>query len=1140
MKYLYMIGKNTKRVLSLLLVSTLFLGIALAGSENVSVQQGFTIKGKVTADTEKDGLPGVSVVIKGTSKGTVTGLNGDYTLDVPSGDVTLIFSFIGFQTQEIVVGERRTIDLVLIEDVTALEEVVVTALGISRQEKSLGYSVGKVSGSDMVRVVQENALNSLSGKVSGVQINSTGGTGSSVSMVIRGAKSLSNDNQPLFVVDGVPISNTLNNVTEFGSDNRVDFGNAMSDLNSEDIESVSVLKGPSAAALYGSRAGNGVVVITTKSGKKNKGLQVDVSSNTVFDVPYRYYNIQKKFANGYFSYVPSDFPDGYVMNIDPKLAAGCGIELDKGYYAIQWNSPLDANGSQIPTELVSHPNNVANFVQTGITTTNSASVSNNTERYNYRIGVTNMINRGIVPNSDLYRNNVSAATSLKMADNITLSSNINYSQNWSNNRPSGNRGTNPLQWAYAVPQNTDIRDLEQYWEPGNEGLVQRVPDVEQYNNPYYLAHEVNNSFDRDRIFGNLMLEWQIFSDISLMGRFSMDKFSERREGKISSGYTKEINGFYGLQNTSNYERNIDFLAKYSKRLNDFSFVVSAGGNMMYAKATSFSNSSKKGGSGLVIPNLFTIDNIVSGNLVYNSNWSEKVIRSVYAFANLGWRDMVYLDLTARNDWTSTLPPNDRSYFYPSASLSLLIDQMINMGDRVSLVKLRGGWAQVGNDTSPYQLIATYGNSGQWGDAVRLNKKGELLSPTLKPEIATSIEFGTDLGFFDHRLRFEGTYYEIENKNQIIPNVKQAGSSGYTSANINAGLIKSKGWEFTVGGVPVRNQSWMWDVSINITRNRTILKEIAPNVDKIQFWEDAKCGAWSYVGDEIGDIYDAEMLIVTDTNSPYYGYPIISSDAYEWQETKMESTKNRIGNYNPKFILGFQSTLSYKNFSLNWTIDWRNGGQFVSQTERYMAEDGSSQTHLDRLIHPGGRTGEELKNWLVANEDDLIKNGFHVVGGPTVEYGGFRESYGGTPVNDGCFVPGVIAITDDQGNVTYKENLGEEGTTLIQPYIGSYPWEFGKPSTFDADYVKLREISLTYQLPSKFLNKIKGIKGMAVSVYSRNIMLWTKAGIGVDPERAFQPEASTEGRRGIQMKQGIERYNVEPWVFPIGFKLNVTF
>ena len=1149
MKNKYLVITNIKRLLTTISFIGLISVTTWAGSGvpwlkeftgNSEAQQGNVVTGKVTSISDNTVLPGVSIVVKGTQKGTNTNSGGEYSIEVPGNNAVLVFSFIGFETIEVPVNGRKLVNVGMSEIIKALDEVVVTALGITRKEKSLGYSVGKVNGDALVRVTQENAINSLAGKVSGVQINSTGGTGSSVSMVIRGATSLSNDNQPLFVVDGVPIVNTLNNISGFGSDNRVDYGNAISDINSDDIESVSILKGPSAAALYGSRAGNGVVLITTKSGKKNKGVKVTISSNTVLDRPYKFFAVQKKFASGYFSFTPEDLPAGTIMRVNPAEAGGAGIQLDKEYFAVQWNSPRDANGVQIPTELVSHPDNVKNFVQTGITTTNSVSVSNNNEMMNYRIGVTNMSNRGIVPNSDLFRNNLTAATSIKVRENFTVSSNININNSWSNNRPSSNRGTNPLQWAYNVPQNTDILDLKQYWEPGKEGVVQRTPYNGTYENPYYLAYEVNNSFNRDRVFGNMKAEWQLTKDFSLMGRYSLDRFTETRESKISPGYTKEPNnGTYGIQDIISYERNVDLLGTFAKQLNNFTLSFSAGGNSLYKKGSTISNSSLPG-AGLTVPDLYTVSNIKAGSLSYNSYWSQKAIYSVYALANLGWKDMIFLDLTARNDWSSTLPKENQSYFYPSASLSVLIDQMVDLGDRLDLLKIRGGWAKAGNDTDPYQLYNTYGNAGQWGDATRLAKSGQILTPNLKPEEATSKEIGIDVGIFKNRLRFEGTYYVVDNRNQILRNIPVASSTGSDAVNINAGLIESKGWEFMLGFTPVKTSNWNLDISVNFSRNRTMLLEISEGIDVIKFWEDANGGAWSYVGDEIGAIYDAEILTVTDESSPYFGYPIMSTIDYEWTQIQIQNTKNKIGNYNPNFIMGLQSALSYKGFSLNMTFDWRNGGQFISQTQRYMAEDGMSQIWLDNLINPGGRTGKELRDWLVENEDIYIKNGFHVVGGPTAEYGGFRENYSGVYVSDGTFVPSVVAIDNGENGVTYIENLGENNPIPYMPYIGSYAWGFAKPSLFDADFIKLREISFSYQVPRSFINRIGTIQDISVSVYSRNIMLWTKAKAGLDPERAFQAEGSTDGKRGTQFKQGIERYNLEPWVIPIGIKFDVTF
>lgn len=1124
-----------KQKLLLVLFFLLYQTMPALAKEDAKSNSWLTISGTVTDAQEETPLVGVTVMVKGSTQGTATDVDGKYQIEVAGPEDILVFSYIGFETQEIVVGNQTRIDIVMGENAETLNEVVVTALGLSRQEKSLGFSVERLEGEELTRVTQENVLNGLAGKVAGVTINSTGGAGSSVSMVIRGATSLSSDNQPLFVVDGVPLISTLNNVTEFGSRNPVDYGNAISDLNPDDIENISILKGPSAAALYGSRAGNGVVLITTKSGKKGEGVRVSVSSNTVFDQPFKFFDRQYQFAPGFFSFTPDDLPPGTVLTVNEAEGAGAGIELDKGYFAVQWNSPRDANGVQVPTELRSYPDNVKNFVQTGITSTNTVALSNSTNLMNYRLAYTNMTHRGIVPNSDLFRNNLTVSTNIQATDQLTVTANVNINSTGSNNRPASNRGTNPLEWAYKVPASTNILDLKDYWEPGQEGLQQRTPANGIYDNPYFLANEVNNSFNRDRIFGNVKANWQITPALSFFGRFSLDRFNEKRETKIAPSYTRETNnGAYGIVDLNNSEQNIDVLATYAPNLKNFTFSVSGGGNILYSQSSFISNSSKSS-VGLIVPNVYSVSNIKAGALDFNSARTEKAIYSVYGMANLGFKDMIYLDITARNDWSSTLPQENQSYFYPSVSLSVLANEMFDFGRQVGLVKLRGGWAKVGNDADPYQLYPTYGDIGQWGESTRLSKSGTILTPNLRPEEATSWEAGLDLSFFRNRLRFEGTYYEVENRNQIIRNIPIAASSGFDRININAGLISSRGWELGLGFTPLELPNFSWDINTNFTWNRTRLDALSDGIDILRFWSDAKGGAWTYVGDDIGDIYDAKVLTVEDPNSPYFGYPIIGGADLEWQDISAENTRNKVGNYNPDFILGFQNQIRYKNLTLSFTVDWRKGGQFISQTFRYMAEDASTQYWLDNLINPEGRTGQELRDWLVANEDQFIRNGFHVVGGPTAEYGGFPEDFSGVVVNDGYFIPGVVQLPDG----SYIENLGDNNPLPYLPYIVSYPWQFASPSLFDADFVKLRELSLSYQLPTNALRKLGNIRELSVSLYTRNVVLWTKAKIAIDPERAFQAESSS-GNRGTQFKQGIERYNVEPWVLPIGFRLNFTF
>ncbi|AWV97057.1 SusC/RagA family TonB-linked outer membrane protein [Arcticibacterium luteifluviistationis] len=1086
------------------------------------------VSGKVIDENNED-LVGANITIKGTTKGTITDVNGEYSIDVPNAETILTFSYIGYNVTEEVVGNRSVIDVALQQSLNSLQDVVVTALGLERNERTLGYAVAKVDGGEVTRVAQENVLNGMAGKVPGVTINSTGGTGSSVSMVIRGASSLNSDNQPLFVVNGVPISNTLNNISQIGGDNKVDYGNAISDLNPEDIENISILKGPSAAALYGSRAANGVVLITTKSGKGVRKTTVSISSSTVFDNPYKYLDFHTSNAIGVRPYTPDNNPyPGGILQIEEGSSAGNGPELDKGYKAIQWNSPLDANGNRIPTDLVSYKDNVANFVNTGITTTNTAAISNNTELMNYRVGFTNMLNNGLVPNSDLFRNNISVSSDVNAAKNLVFSTNVNVNRSWSNNRPSGNRGTNPLEAAYKVSPHINILELEDYWVPGQEGLRQLSQAEGEYNNPYFLANEVNNGFTRDRVYGNLKADWTIAPSLKLMVRYGVDQYSEQRETKIAPSYTNEIYGAYGLINLNRYESNADFLATYTKDISDLNVSVSVGGNTRYEKGNNTKNATRNGGSGLIVPGVFTLSNTASDNLDFSSYKYEKGVNSLYAMTTFGYKRQLYLDLTARNDWSSTLPKSEASYFYPSASVSAILNEMIPMGTAINMFKLRGGWAQVGNDTSPYQLISTLNNNGEWDGVPRLSVPGNLLTPDLKPEIATSWEIGADVSAFNDRLFLQATYYQVKNRNQIFE-ASLAPSTGYSSKKVNAGLIQGRGWEFQIGGTAVQKGNLKWDVSANITRSRTKILELAEGMDVFKLWSDSRGGAWTYLGEDIGDIYDRKLITVEDESSPYYGYPLLDEDG-SWQDISQNSARNKVGNFNPDFIAGLQSNLSYKGFSLNMSFDWRQGGDFVSQTYRYSESDLRTQRWLDLLINPGDRSGDVLRDYLVANADQFITDGINVVGGPGDSYGGYPFTYGVT-INDGVFNPGVIGVYEEGELVGYQENLGGEGTKII-PYADNYPWSFFKPAMFDASYVKLREVSLSYKLPASLVNRV-GINNASVSVYSRNIILWTKAKVGIDPENAFQQEDG-------YFKQGIERYNVTPWVLPVGFKLNLSF
>ncbi len=1099
--------KVLRRYLSLLMMAILLAGNGLAQVADV------TVSGRITSSEGGEALPGVNVLLKGTNNGTITGVNGEYSILVPASNAVLVYSYVGYNTIEQTVNNRTTINVSLEPSVGNLNEVVVTALGIQREQKSLGYSVGKVEGASITNVAQENVLNGIAAKIPGVTINQTSGVGSSVSVVIRGAKSLSSDNQPLFVIDGVPVANGLNNFRVMGDRNEVDYGNAITDLNPDDIASVSVLKGPSAAALYGSRAGNGVILITTKSGKKGQPLGISFSTSNVFEKPVEYLDFHYRYGNGERN-----------NTFDEGSAYWAGPQLDVGNLAPQWNSPVDANGNKVPIELRSYKDNMKNFLQTGFTSTNNIALSGSGEKATFRISLNNMVNKGIIPNSDLYRNAISTSTTYDISKNVRLNANINLSRSNSNSRPStGNRGANPVESVYFWPQ-VNVTDLKDYWMPGAEQIMQRTPHP-SFDNPYFLAYQLTNGFVRDRAFGNLKLDWNITPELTAFARLSHDYFIENRETKIPQSYSRVRGGGYHLQDIARNETNADFLLTYKKTLNSFDVSISGGGNYMRQNYRDMYTGSQNSNQVLIVPGLYRLSNIPADKLLTNNFTSEKAIYSLYGMASFGFKDMLYLDLTARNDWSSTLPAANRSYFYPSASLSWLANYTFGLPQAISLLKFRAGWAQVGNDTQPYQLQNTL-QTGSWGNLITTGGPASLLNAQLKPEIATSTEVGMDLNLFNNRVRFEGTYYYVANENQIL-SISSPASSGYTSRMVNAGLLASRGWELSLGGSPIRSSDWNLDLTVNFTRNRTTVEELADGLEFITLWDDNGGGSFTRVGEEIGNLYSRGYAYVKDPNSPYYKWPILDKNG-EWISVNDRDAREKVGNFNPDFLMGMQASLSYKRFTLSASLDWRAGGEFQSYTYRYGESDWKSQRQLDNLIAGGLYSEQELIALLKSDPEKYIipQNGnFPRVGGHTQETGGY-------PVDDaydGAFIPGVIETSDG----VYEEHLGG-ANTKIYPISNMYPWSYNKQITFDASFIKLREISLSYDLP-KFL----GLRNANISVFSRNIMLWTAAKIGIDPERAFQITGGAQGNTANAFRQGIELQNVMPWTIPFGFKLNFS-
>ena len=1161
------------------------------GAQKSDSHQGkIIVKGNVS---DADGpIVGANIMEKGKKTGTVSDAAGNFSFAVSSENAVIVISRIGYSNVEMSVKGGEFLHAIMqAGNGTTLSGVVVTALGITRSKKSLGYDVGQISGDDMNKVAQTNAMNSMAGKVSGVVVSQTGANPtSSVSVVIRGIRSLNSDNQPLFVIDGVPLQNSMNNIGQNnGNGNDVDYGNVISDINPSDIENISILKGPSAAALYGSRAGNGVVLITTKSGRRSKGLGVTFSSTDELSAPYHYFQNIQDFGMGIDPYTVatgSNSLNGVIVDVPPGWPNYYfGTPLNKGIQAIQWNSPLQADGSYKPYALTSH-NNLKLFVNPGFTSTNSISVENSSEKDNYRFSYTNMVNTGIVKTSGLGRHNLSLNIDHKITKDIKLSSSINYTRSATDNIVAGN-GNGVFQDLINYPASVDIRQVGQHsvWTtPGVQQFkplapvgVDASPDPESEignnvpDNPWFVLDQTKNGYVRNHIYGNLKASFNFDSHFSAFVRYSQDLFYENRETKISKSYTGELNGFYGLTSLYNNESNTDFLVTYKNNFwKKFDISASAGGNLLYQYNSSNQLYSVRGG-GIIAPELFNVSNISQANIRYASGYSQKSVYSAYATASIGYNDLAYLDLTGRNDWSSTLPPGNNSYFYPSASLSLLLSKMINFGHLVNLAKLRGGWASVGKDTNPYNLYGTVG-IGSFGGITTESLSGTLLNPNLKPEQAISTEAGIDVAMLESRLRFSGTIYQSDNKNQIL-GISTPASSGYTARQINAGLVRSNGIELQLGGTIIKNKDWTWDVSVNYTKNNTYVISLTSGVPYFSFWQDGPTGSWTYAKGQaipnqvdskgntttvisdgkIGQLWDNELATVTDKTSPYYGYPLLDGGGY-YQKVNGGDFQHKqvVGNFNPKLLMGMQTSLTYKRVTLSANLDMRLGGLFYSKTYRYQGSNANLKFQENMGIKiPTANAGNipaYLKSNPAANIEVSGLQAAKIVGCACymAGQGGILDdpavvqntsAVPGFPIYDAAFYPGVYS----DGNGGYIENLGDPSTTQYDVYEDATTngfWSFAKEDMFSASYIKLRELNISVELSKRLSNSLK-VQGISLGVYTRNVILWTKAKIGVDPEQAFnyQPNAQANG---AQFKQGIEYYNISPWTIPVGFKLNVRF
>ncbi|GMQ24611.1 SusC/RagA family TonB-linked outer membrane protein [Algoriphagus sp. oki45] len=1051
---------------------------------HLSLAQQQLVSGKVS-DANNQPLPGATVLVKSTTRGTVTDVDGSYSIQAASGE-TLVFSFVGFEAVEVTIGSSSVINVVLTEGV-ALNEVVVTALGVERETKALGYSVQAVDGDRFTEARETNVINSLSGRVAGVQItNSSAGLGGSSRVVIRGESSLNiNANQPLFVVDGVPISNNI--VGSSGSGNQeVDYGNAAGEINPDDIESMTVLKGPAAAALYGSRAANGAILITTKSGKGKKGLGVQINSNTTFDKVLILPDWQDKYGqgnNGQFEFV-----NGAGAGIADGVDESWGPQMDTGLLIPQFDSPRsvpgfrggDLNapaGSTItPTPWVSQPDNINDFFETGLTLANNVSIEGANDKSNIRLSFTNLDQKGIVPNTDLKRNTFALNGGINVTDKLKVNSIVNYQRTNSGNRPNISYGTENLMYLWIwYGRQINTRNLRDYWMPGLEGRQQFNYNYNYHDNPYFNVYENTNGQSKDRIFGNVSLTYQFTPKLSLMLRTGLDTYNELRDRKRAFSTQRFPRGNYREDDVFFNEQNSDFLLTYSETTKPvWSYSVALGGNAMRQENRYVQTVAPQ----LLIPGIYNFTN-TAVNLQVNQFTSEKRINSLYGFGQIGFKNILFLDVTGRNDWSSTLPADNNSYFYPSATLSAVISDMVELPSLFSFMKIRAAYAEVGNDTDPYALTNVFNPAVAWGSIQAKSESNRLSNANLKPERTASFETGLDVRFFDGRLGLDFTYFDNRTRNQIIP-IELDIATGYASRIINAGEIQNKGIEVVLSGRPVQSPSgFNWDFMANFTRTRGYVLELTEGLDTYTLTGRNGANIQARVGERMGNIYGVGFARVEDPNSPFFGQIIHNSTGTPLRDPELKLQ----GNYNPDWMLGLQNTFSYKGLAVGFLFDFRYGGIVVSRTKTI------------------GSTSGQLEETLFGRENGYDLN---VEGNGIISEGVVQNA-------DGTFSPNTVKITSRNWHNRYYERNNVEA------------------AKYDATFLKLREVTIGYTIPRRVLGKLP-IQDLKISLVGRNLALWTE-----NPH--FDPET-------LSMGGGTLIPGVEDMAFPstrnIGFNINLKF
>lgn len=932
--------------------------VTIPAESPVITQQKEIVVNGVVKEKSGETIPGANIVVKGTTNGTITDVDGNFSLTVPA-DAILEVSFIGYQTAEVAVNGQNNLEVVLSSTVEELDEVVVTALGIKREKKSLGYAMQEVKTEGLTEVRSESVANLLQGKIAGVQISQSGtGMGGSTRIVLRGTTSLSGNNQPLWVVDGMPINDSQAGTADQWSG--IDYEGAASQINPDDIESISVLKGANAAALYGSRAQNGAIIVTTKKGKAGK-LQFEYNGNINFSQAYDSYDYQNTYSQGSNGNFVVGSTGSWGQKMDGTIVDSWRGESASSFYN---DSRYDGSYALLPQKSY-----IDEFYRTGVNYTNTLTASGGTENLTSRFSFSDQRNQGITPGHSLNKQYFDLHSELK-SKYLDLSVKINYMRQKATGRPAqGEYGI--MKSLVTMPRGIRLSDLE---DPiGTDGnTVNWSGTSAEYRNPYTDTYSDNLNNDRtNRIIGSVQLVGKITDYLKLTGRVGIDWYNNKRVTK--SVYTQNTTDTdYGLVMANTEEFNADLMLNFNKRFGDFDILANVGTAMTANKYEALS-----GNSGYFnVPAFPTIGN--GNNQTVSEDYYKKRINSVLGNASFGWRSMVYLDVTARNDWSSTLPADNRSYFYPSVSLSGILSQMFELPEQINYMKLRASYAKVGNDTDPYRLMSTYTFETYGSGNVTTTPSTELPLANLKPEDTRSFEVGLDYRMFNNRLGLDVTYYNSNTINQIL-SVTIPISSGYDTQLINAGKMRSYGAEISLTGTPIETKDWTWDVTLNWGLNRTTCIELDDQLTTFTVGSTRIAKVVVEEGGRYGDIvalkhYERDSngnLLIGDD-----GVPVVTT------EDKV------IGNMTPDWTGSFATTLRWKNLSLSALIDVRAGGDIISMTDAYATSHGTSARTLEGrengMVVSGVNSTTGATNTVSVNPEDY----WQAIGGGT----GVAEEY----------------------------------------------------------------------------------------------------------------------------------------------------